>query len=76
MCWDEGITEGIEVESGSEWPLFTRRTEEGTEPHRKCHALLTLFCRVCQPLVRSCLTIKFVFRPLVNSKWVVDREAC
>ena len=75
MCWDEGITEGMEVESGSEWLWFARRTE-GTESHRECHASLTLFCGVCQPLVRSCLTIKFVFRPLVNGKWVVDREAC
>ena len=31
-CREEGIIEGIEVQSRSEWLWFARRTEEGTEP--------------------------------------------
>ena len=32
VCREEGIIEGIEVQSGSEWLWFARRMEERTEP--------------------------------------------
>ena len=32
VCREEGIVEGIEVQSGSEWLRFARWTEEGTDP--------------------------------------------
>lgn len=37
---------------------------------------LTLFCGVCQPLAWLCLTVKFIFRPLVSGKCRVDHEGC
>ena len=45
-CWEEGIIEGIEVQSGSEWLWFARRMEEGTEPDEVGTAVSELGVRV------------------------------